>query len=106
MSRTSILQRIIVGAADRLANDPRIPDSSRLAFRETAVHVFEQQVRDVIGYDEVRIRGWSMLPSERRARQTRIVTALKANEEPKTIAAREKVGEPYVRKLRARLNPR
>jgi hypothetical protein len=99
----SILTRVIHGAADRLAMDQSIPANSREAFRATVVCVIEQQVRDIIGYDEVRIRGWSVLPSVRAARLRRINEAVRSGEEPAAIARRECVSTQYVRRLRAKL---
>ena len=99
----SLLQTIIHAAAERLADDPCIPDENRAAFRATAVTIFEQQVSAVLGADTVRISGWIIPPSVRQDRRERIERALRDGETPKAIAGRELVSERYVRKLRAEL---
>ena len=101
----SLLQTIIHAAAERLADDPCIPDENRAAFRATAVSIFEQQVSAVLGADTVRITGWIIPPSVRQSRRERIEQALRTGEALKAIAGRELVSERYVRKLRADMQP-
>lgn len=99
--RGGIVHRIISSAADRLSQDPRIPADARDAFRATAISVFEQQVRELIGCDTVRLTGWRVTPSERQARRQRIEVAIKSGEPAGSIARRERVSESWVQKLGA-----
>lgn len=98
-----IVRRIISSAAERLAQDPRIPADAREAFRATAVSVFEQQVRDLIGCDSVLLTGWRVTPSDRQARRQRIEMAIRSGEPAAAIAARERVTAAWVRMLAAQL---
>lgn len=100
MIRRGILGRIIDSAAERLSRHPDVPAANRDAFRATAVSVLEHEVCSILGYDEVRLRGWVFIPSERRARRERIIASLKAGESPSTIAARERVSLRWVQRLR------
>lgn len=96
-----VLQRIIHGAAARLAAHADVPEAHREALRTTAVSIFEHEVCRVIGCDTVQISGWSIAPSERANRRERILAAIAAGDAARVIAARELVSERYVRKLRA-----
>ena len=97
----SMLTTIIAAAAERLAQDPRIPATSREAFRETAISVMHQQWSDLFGGERVRVwtaRTWS---GERAARRVRILAAISTGEPAKSIARREQVSERWVQKLSA-----
>lgn len=99
MTRQGLLSSVINAAADRLARDPRIPDGNRLAYRETAVCVLRSQFAVLFG-ERVYV---SRDPQQERAlRRARIVQALAAGEEARSIARRERVSERWVRALRAR----
>ena len=95
-----IMHRIIAAVADKLAQHPSIPPENREAFRATVISVFEAQVCAFIGYDTVRITGWVIAPSERRARHDRIVAALHDGQTSAQIASRELVSVQWVNKLR------
>lgn len=97
----SMLTVIITAAADRLAQDSRIPVENREAFRASAISVMHQQWSDLFGGERVRMwtaRTWS---GERKDRQRRILAAIAAGEAAKVIAGRERVSERWVQKLAA-----
>jgi hypothetical protein len=98
-----LLQVIIHAAAERLAADPAVPASHKEAFRKTAISIFEQQVKAVLGCDTLRVSGWEIEPSARQDRRERILSALAKGETPRRIAGRELVSERHVRRLRAEM---
>lgn len=100
----SLLRNIIAGAAERLSMHPDIPPENRAAFRANAVHVFEQQISAVIGFDSIVISGWVMPPSQRLERRGRIEAALAAGESVRDIAQRELVSQRWVRRLREEMD--
>lgn len=99
----SLLQNIIAGAAERLSMHPSIPPENRAAFRVTAVHVIEQQISAVIGFDSIVISGWVIPPSQRLERRGRIEAALAAGESVKAIAGRELVSQRWVFRVQAEM---
>lgn len=101
--RNSTMHRLLAGMADAALPALKVPPQNREAMRATLISVFEHQVVRIIGQDEVRLRGWKVVPSERAARQRRIVEALRASQDPADIARRENVSERWVRKVRAEL---
>lgn len=100
----SLLQNIIAGAAERLSMHPSIPEEDRAAFRATAVHVFEQQISAVIGFDSIVVSGWVMPPSQRLERRGRIEAALAAGEAVRDISQRELVSQRWVRRVREEMD--
>lgn len=101
--RNSTMHRLLAGMADAALPALKVPPQNREAMRATLISVFEHQVVRIIGQDEVRLRGWKMVPSERAARQQRIDAALRAGQRPVDIAAREGVSADWVRKRAARV---
>lgn len=99
MKRQGLLTSVIDAAASRLANDPRVPDANRAAYRDTVVCVLRSQFAVVFGERVYVARD----PQQERAqRRARIVQALAAGEQPPSIARRERVSERWVRAIRAR----
>jgi DNA-binding NarL/FixJ family response regulator len=102
--RESLVNQLIKARAERLAQDPKLPEELRCHIRYTAISEFRAFVSLVAG-ERAFVRGddYTLMPVRRDPqRHSRILAALQAGHSVQQIARAERVSVRYVRQVRAR----